>query len=86
MLAILKEAAPAIVDAPVSPPRAVLPVPVMSSSFRTWRVNGRNVEIDKENFLRERRERMANALVVVKRAPDEPVVTVNATDTALYPT
>jgi hypothetical protein len=86
MLAILKKAAPAIADAPVSPPRAALPISAGgSSSFRTWHVNGRSVRIDRDNFLRERSERMRNASVV-KRAPDEPVVTINATDTALYPT
>lgn len=86
IIQILRKAAPAIADAPVSPPRAASPkIGQVSGSFRTWQIGRRGIEIDKEAFLQERRERMAHARVV-KRAPDEPVVTVNATNTADYPT
>lgn len=84
MLDIIRQAAPQIADAPVGKPRlAVSKSDNASGSFRTWRLNGRNVEIQKDAFLQERDERMANARIV-KRAPDEPVVIVNATDTAAY--
>lgn len=86
ILAILREAAPAVADAPISPPRVAAGLPVVGSgNFRTWNLNGRSIKIDKENFLRERSERLGYGHLD-KRAPDEPVVTVNATDTAAYPT
>jgi hypothetical protein len=84
MLDILRQAAPQIADAPISPQRiSTSKSSNTSSSFRTWRFNGRDIEIEKEAFLQERDQRMANARVM-KRAPDEPVITINATNTAAY--
>ena len=86
ILQILRKAAPAIADAPVSAPRvSVSQNGDASISFRTWQISRRGIEFDKKAFLKERSLRMHNAQVV-KRAPDEPVVTVNASDTAAYPT
>jgi hypothetical protein len=57
------------------------------SSSSKWRTNGRRVELDRVAFVQARNERLAVANVrLAKRAPDEPIVIVNATDTAAYPT
>jgi hypothetical protein len=89
--AILAKVAPAFITAPTSPSIASSggssSGPSNAHRFRKWKFNGRSIEFDKNAFVQARNERMGAANVhLAKRTPEEPTITVNATDTTVYPT